>query len=158
MSNILQHAAEDFLANRRVAVSGVSRKGDTAACGIHSVLKKHGYSVFIVNPNAESINGETSYASLKDIPGGVEAVVAAAPPAATAALVEECIRLKIRYVWMHRSFDTGSVDYQAVLKARAAGIHVIDGACPLMFLEPVDLAHRCFRWWMAFRKQLPVLE
>lgn len=48
-----------------------------------------------------------------------------------------------------------SVSEEAASICREAGIAVLDGGCPMMFLEPVDLAHRCIRWVLDRTGKLP---
>lgn len=142
----LKAAAADFLAQRRIAVAGVSRKGDVAANFIYRKLRAAGYEVFAINPNAETVEGDRCYPSLGAIPGGVDGVVIATHPQVTEQLVRECASLGIRRVWMHRSFGQGSVDTGAVRLSRELGLAVIPGSCPMMFCEPVDTGHKCMRW------------
>ncbi|HEY3414076.1 MAG TPA: CoA-binding protein [Armatimonadota bacterium] len=142
----LKQAAEEFLAQKRIAVAGVSRKGDTAANAIYKKLRETGHEVFAVNPNAETVDGDACYANLTAIPGGVDAIVIGTPPKAAVELVRECAVLGFKSVWMHRSFGRGSVDSEAVRLCGELGIAVIPGACPMMFCEPVDPAHKCIRW------------
>ena len=78
----VEQAVDDFLAQKRIAVAGVSRNagGAHASNGIYTRLKERGYEVFPVNPNADTVMGDTCYRSLKDIPGGVDGVVIATNP------------------------------------------------------------------------------
>ena len=147
MSSLIQ-AAQDFLELKRIAVAGVSRKGDTAANAVYKKLRVSGYPVFPVNPNAEKVEGDPCYPDLSSIPGGVEGVVIATHPSVTLGLVEECGRLGLRHIWMHRSFGQGSVDDEAVNLGRELGLKVIPGSCPMMFCEPVDVFHKCMRWFL----------
>ncbi|HSN67774.1 MAG TPA: CoA-binding protein [Thermoanaerobaculia bacterium] len=142
----LADAAREFLTYRRIAVAGVSRRGDTAANAIYTKLRGAGYTVFAVNPNGGEIEGDRAWETIASIPGGVEGVVIATHPAVAAKIVRECAALGIRRVWMHRSVGGGSVDDAAVQLARDLGIAVIPGSCPLMFCEPVDFPHKCMRW------------
>jgi hypothetical protein len=144
----LKEAAQEFLAQKRIAVAGVSRQGDTAANGIYKKLRSAGYEVFPVNPNATEIEGDKCYPTLAAIPGGVEGVVIATHPGVAAQLVRECSALGIKRLWMHRSFGQGSVDDEAVRLCRELGLSVIPGSCPMMFCEPVDVAHKCLRWFL----------
>ena len=142
-------AAKDFLAQRRIAVAGVSREAQGHGGNyIYGRLKSRGYEVFAVNPNADEIAGEPCFRSLDAIPGGVDAVVIATSPANTAAVVADCERLGISRVWMHLAGGSGSVDRAAVEAGRRAGITVIAGACPLMFDPTADFAHKCMRLFM----------
>lgn len=151
----LRESIDDFLACRRIAVAGMSREGHQPGNYVYDKLKRAGYQVFAVNPAADEIEGEVCYADLGDVPGGVDAVVVATPPEAASHLVERCAELGIGHVWLHRSFGTGSVSETAVETARTHGISVIGGACPMMYVPPVDPAHACMRWLLTITGGLP---
>ncbi len=139
-------AAAAFLAQKRIAVTGVSRTA--AGHGGNTVyrrLRERGYEVFAVNPNAEQVEGDPCHPDLASIPGGVDAVVIATRPDAAEATVHECAELGITHVWMHRAFGHGSVCDEATAHGRENGLIVIDGGCPLMFDPVSDLAHRIMR-------------
>jgi predicted CoA-binding protein len=142
----IKEAANDFLANRRIAVTGVSRdpKGHGANI-VYQRLKARGYEVFAVNPNAERVEGDPCYHALESVPGGVDAVVIGTRPERAEATMRECADLGIRFVWMHRGPGPGSVSPQAAALGRERGIHVIDGGCPLMFGPTADFGHKCMR-------------
>jgi predicted CoA-binding protein len=151
----LDEAVQDFLAQRRIAVAGVSRSSDAAANFIYRRFRDAGYEVFAINPNAETVEGDRCYATIHEIPGGVDAVMFAAPPAAADGVVRQCAKAGVRRLWMHRSFGQGSVSDAAVKLCDELGIHVIAGACPMMYLAPVDFGHRCIRWILGVTGGLP---
>jgi uncharacterized protein len=127
----IKDAAADFLANRRVAVTGVSRNpGGHGSNVVYQRLRERGYEVFAVNPNAHEVEGDACYHDLKSIPGGVDAVVVGTRPETAEATMRECAELGIRHVWMHRAFGTGSVSEAAADYGRQHDIKVIDGGCP----------------------------
>src|SRR4051794_13235567 len=106
----IKEAAAEFLAHRRVAVTGVSRMAaGHGSNAVYQRLKERGYDVYPVNPHAEEIGGDRCYPDLHAIPGGVEAVVIATRPDHAKATMVECNDLGIKEVWMHRSFGAGSV-------------------------------------------------
>lgn len=136
-------AATDFLACRRIAVTGVSRTpGSHGSNVVHDRLVERGYEVFPVNPNATEIDGKPAYPSLAAIPGGVEAVVIGTAPGRALDTMKEAVELGVGHVWMHRSIDAGSVSDEATAYGREHGVHVIDGGCPLMFDPTADGAHK----------------
>lgn len=135
----------DFLMQNRIAVVGFSRNGKEAANFIYEKLKKEGYDVFAVNPNASTINNETVYHDIMSIPGGVQAVVIATHPDTTLDIVKQCAGMGVKYVWIHRSFGKGSYSEEAVLHAKLKHINVIENGCPMMYLSP-DVVHKCMKW------------
>jgi predicted CoA-binding protein len=109
----LTEAVDDFLAQKRIAVVGVSRSSGEAANSVYRALREGGHEVFAVNPNAEEVEGDTCYENLKSIPEGVQAVMIATTPAVAKAVVRECAEQGISRVWMHRSFGKGSASQGA---------------------------------------------
>lgn len=144
-----------FLKGRRFAVAGVSRSGAQAANAVFRKLKASGYEVFPVNPKASEVEGVTCYPDLRSVPGSIDGVVIATAPAASADVVRQCVERGIQRVWFHRSFGDGSVSDEAVRSCRASNVECIVGGCPLMFCEPVDLGHRCMRWWLQRQGRVP---
>src|SRR5512133_4187710 len=106
----IDEAASAFLANKRVAVTGVSRTPKThGSNNVYRRLRARGYEVFAVNPNADEVEGDPCYEDLRSIPGGVEAVVIGTRPEIAEATMRECAELGITQVWMHRGPGAGSV-------------------------------------------------
>lgn len=139
----MKQAAEEFLGNKRIAVTGVSR--NPAGHGSNLVFQRlveRGYEAFPVNPNATDIDGVTCYPNLAAIPGGVDAVVIATAPERAPDTMREAIDLGVKQVWMHRSFGGGSVSAEATKLGRENGVTVIDGGCPLMFDPTADGGHK----------------
>ena len=137
-----------FLRGKRIAVAGVSRQKSQPANAILERLSETGHDVFAVNPNTSQVAGRTSYPALASIPGDLDGVVIATHPNVSLDIVRQCEERGVRRVWFHRSFGTGSVSEEAVSACRSAGIDAVVGGCPLMYCGKVDVAHRCFRWWL----------
>lgn len=151
----LQERVDDFLAQKRIAVAGFSRDHNQPANAIYRKLRDTGHEVFATNPKTQKADGEPCYPDLASIPGGVDAVMISTPPAAGEEIVRQCAELGISRVWMHRSFGAGSVSQAAVDYCREHGISVIPGGCPMMFCQPVDIAHKCMRWFLGVTGKLP---
>ena len=142
----IKEAASDFLAHKRVAVTGVSRRSkDHGSNVVYKRLRDRGYDVYAVNPNADEVEGDRCYHDLRSIPGGVDAVVIATRPERAEATMRECADLGITHVWMHRGPGAGSVSEAAADYGRQHGITVIDGGCPCMFDPTADLGHKAMR-------------
>jgi predicted CoA-binding protein len=152
----MQEMVDDFLAQERIAVAGVSRTKETPASAIYRRLKDTDHQVFPVNPNAEEFEGAPCYPDVKSIPGGVDGVVIVTRPAVATQIVQDCVEAGIPRVWMHRSFEGGSsVSDEAVRIGEENGLTVIAGGCPMMYAGSVDIAHRCMRWILGVTGGLP---
>ncbi len=95
----MRQAASQFLANKRIAVTGVSRtpKGHGANV-VYQRLRDRGYEVVAVNPNADRVEGNACYPDLQSVPGAVEAVVIGTRPQVAEATMRECVDLGIKDV------------------------------------------------------------
>jgi len=143
----MKEAASEFLALKRVAVTGVSRTPQGHGGNIvYQRLRDRGYEVFAVNPNADTVEGDPCFQDLKSIPGGVDAVVIGTRPEIAEDTMKECADLGIEHVWMHRAFGEGSVSEAATEYGRDHGIKVIDGGCPCMFDPTADPRHKMIRF------------
>jgi predicted CoA-binding protein len=157
-STTLETKVNDFLAQKRIAVAGVSRNNSRhpAANLIYRRLKKNGHDVFPVNPNMQTFEGDRCYPDLQSIPGGVDGVVIVTRPEVTERIVHECGDAGIRRVWMHQSMQKGSsVSPNAVEYCRQHEISVIAGACPMMYGADADFGHTCIRWIIRLTGGLP---
>ena len=157
----LETKVNDFLAQKRIAIAGVSRNNghgghDQAGNLIYHRLKKTGHQVFPVNPNMQTFEGDRCYPNLQSIPGGVDGVVIITRPEVTERIVHDCSEAGVHRVWMHRSMGTkSSVSPEAVEYCRQHDISVIAGACPMMFGAGVDFGHTCMRWILKLSGGLP---
>jgi uncharacterized protein len=146
----MKEAAAAFLDNKRIAVTGVSRKPkEHGSNTVYRRLRDRGYDVFAVNPNTDEVEGDHSYHDLKSIPGGVEGVVIGTAPDKADGTMRECAELGITQVWMHRGPGTGSVSASAAAYGREHGITVIDGGCPCMFGPTADFGHKVMRVFLS---------
>lgn len=148
----------DFLAQKRIAVAGVSGNARQHPVGslIYRRLKKTGHQVFAVNPRLQTFDGDRCYPNLQSIPGGVDGVVIVTRPEATERIVHDCSDAGVPRVWMHQSLAKGSsVSPAAVDYCRRHNISVIAGACPMMYGDGVDLGHTCMRWMLRLTGGLP---
>ena len=152
----LGEAAAQFLAVKRVAVTGVSRTPQGHGANVvYQRLRERGYEVFPINPNAERVEGDPCYPDLRSVPGGVEAVVIGTSPAKAEGTMKECVELGIPRVWMHRLYGDGSVSPAAVQFGRDHDVTVIDGGCPLMFDPTADGGHKILRRWATWTGKAP---
>ena len=146
-----------FLDQKKIAVVGVSDKRDTGCNLAYTRFKDAGHQVFAVNPRISTYNGQPCYPDLKSIPEKPDAVFLLTNPRVTEQVVQQCVNLGIKHVWMHCMMGTKpglaagitSVSADAVKMCRENGISVIPGTCPNQFLNP-DFGHGMMRglWGM----------
>jgi uncharacterized protein len=154
----LDTKVHEFLAQKRIAVAGVSRNNSQHPVGnvIYRRLKTTGHDVFAVNPQMRTFEGDRCYPDLQSIPGGVDGVMIITRPAITERIVRDCNDAGVPRVWMHQSLGKGSsVSPEAVEYCRQHGISVIAGACPMMYGHGADFGHTCMRWILRVTGRLP---
>lgn len=149
---------QSFLAQKRIAVVGVSDRRETGCNGAYRRFKDAGYQVYAVNPRIDTFEGETCYPDLKAIPEKPDGVFILANPGVTDSIVDQAVDLGVKHVWMHCMMGTKpglasgmtSVSQAAVQKCYENGIEVIPGTCPNQFLNP-DFGHSMMRvFWRTF--------
>ena len=151
MSNI-DTLVKDFLAQKKIAVVGVSDKRETGCNLAYRKFKQAGYAVSAVNPRLTTFEGDPCYPDLKSIPEKPDAVFILSNPKVTEQIVQQCIDLGVPRLWMHCVLGTRpglaagmtSVSQEAVRMCRENNIAVIPGACPNQFLNP-DFGHSMMR-------------
>jgi predicted CoA-binding protein len=141
----------DFLAQRTLALVGMSRGGKKFGNTVHRDLTAKGYTVLPVHPDATEIGGTRCWPSLLGLPEPVGGVVIVVPPAETERVVADAERAGIRRVWMQQ----GSESPQAIRFCAEHGIGVVHGECILMFAEPAGFVHRAHRWVQGILGKLP---
>jgi uncharacterized protein len=110
---------------RTVAVVGASPNPERPSYRVADFLKKEGFRVIPVTPNADNIVGEKAYPDLASIPVSVEVVDIFRRPEDVLPIVEEAIAIGAKAVWMQE----GIVNEEAAAKARKAGLTVVMDHC-----------------------------
>ena len=133
---------DEFLAQKRVAVVGISRERKNFSVTMCEELCRRGYDVVPVNPNASEILGRPCFARVQDIQPPVEAALLMTSPEVTDAVVKDCAEAGIHRIWMYRATGKGAVSRPAVQFCRERGIQVVPGQCPFMFWRDAGAGHR----------------
>lgn len=145
----LDTMVQNFLAQKRIAVVGVSDKRETGCNLAYQKFKDAGYQVFAINPRIASFQGDACYPDLASLPTKPDAVFILANPKVTDQIVSQCVDLGVKHVWMHCMMgtkpglakDMTSVSQSAVDVCKANGIAVIPGSCPNQYLN-ADGGHK----------------
>jgi predicted CoA-binding protein len=119
---------EQILEQRYFAVTGVSRNPEKYGHIVYQKLKAAGYTVYAINPNTDSIDGDVCYPSLDNVPGPIDCVVTVTPPAVTEKTVRAAGYLRIPFVWM----QPGSESTSAYNLARSLSMQIVSGGPCIM--------------------------
>ena len=139
-------AIEDFLAQKRIAMIGISRTPKDFSAALFQELERRGYDVVPVNPKASEIHGRRCFARVQEIQPPVKGALLMTKPEVTDEVVQDCAAAGIRRIWMYRAGGKGAVSEKAVAFCQEHGIQVIPGQCPFMFLPKSGVVHKfhCF--------------
>ncbi|MGH7491915.1 MAG: CoA-binding protein [bacterium] len=144
-------AVEDFVAQHKLAIVGVSRDGKKFGYMAYRALQEKGYRVFPVNPNASGIDGERYYPDLRSLPEPVDGALIVVPPKVTEQVVRDAAAAGIRRIWLQQGAESPA----AVRFCEENGISVVSGECILMFAQPVVSFHRWHRCLWKVLGRLP---
>ncbi len=138
----MQELIRDFLAQKRIAIVGVTHDEKGWGRTLYDEFKKRGYDTYAVNPNTQGIAGIQCYAGLSKLPAKVDGVLLAVPPEVTDQVVREVAALGIPRVWMHKGAGPGAVSESAIEFCKEKNIAAVYGVCPFMYFTPQGFGHK----------------
>lgn len=112
---------------RSIAVVGYSPKPERPAHFVAQALQDNGYRIIPVRPGISEGLGEKAYGRLSELPEVPDLVDVFREPSAVAAIVDDCIALGVRNLWL----QDGVIDEAAARRAQAAGMTVVMNRCTL---------------------------
>ena len=131
-----------FVADKKIAVVGVSATGKGFGSFAYSELKKKGYRVMAVHPTASAVNGDPCWPNLASLPEPVERALVVVKPEAAEAVLREAADAGVRRVWLQQGAESPA----ALRVGEELGLEVVHGQCILMFADPVGPLHGVHRW------------
>ena len=144
-----KESVDQFLAQKSIALVGLSRKGNQFSNSAFKELKKKGYNMIPVNPNAESIDGEQCYPDLNSLKDKVDGALIMTPSNQAPDVVKSASDAGIKHVWIQQ----GAESEEAARIAEENKLNVVSGECIMMFAQPTASIHRFHRWvWKLFGK------
>jgi predicted CoA-binding protein len=127
----LDDQIDAFLAAPAIAVVGASNEKDKYGHKVYVCYRQNNRKAYPVNPNTDTVGGETAYPNLSSLPEKVDSASIITPPAVTNRVVDDAIVAGVKNLWM----QPGAESAEAVAKAQKAGINVIfGGPCVLVVL------------------------
>jgi predicted CoA-binding protein len=111
-----------------VAILGLSETPGRPSYNVAKGLQKFGLRIIPVNPSATEIIGMRAWPDLESAiqgAGPIDVIDVFRRPEHVAAIVDDCIRLKVPALWL----QDGVIDEAAAQKARDAGIFTVMNRC-----------------------------
>jgi len=118
-----------------IAVVGLSPNTARPSFHVAQALQSFGYRIIPVRPLVTEVLGEKAYPDLESLPEVPDIVDVFRAPEHVPAIVESCIKLGIKNLWL----QDGVVHEEAALRARQAGITVVMDRC--MFRDHTQLCN-----------------
>jgi len=134
---VSRKVVDDFVAQKSLAVCGVSRSGKGFGNIARNALTSRGYTLHLVHPEVDAIDGQPCARKLSDVASKVGGVLLVTPPEITRKLVQEAAEAGIKRVWMQQ----GAEDKEAIRFCEEHGMSVVHGECILMFVEKPGFLH-----------------
>jgi hypothetical protein len=144
-------SVDNFLSCKDIAIVGVSRKSSKFGNVIYKELKKKGMTLYGVNPNMDTIDGDKCYKNLHELEGKIDGIINVVSPTKTLDVVKEANEIGVKNIWMQQ----GSESDEAIKFCQENGINEIHKECILMFAEPVKSFHSLHRWVWKVLGKLP---
>lgn len=114
---------------KTIAVVGFSSNQQRAGYYVPAYLRRHGYTIYAVNPNvSEGLGGDPAYATLADVPDPIDLVLLFQRGENVPPFVDQAIAVGAKAVWM----QLGIANEEAAAKATAAGLDVVQDACMMV--------------------------
>jgi predicted CoA-binding protein len=124
----MQDLIKEFMAQKKFAVVGATDNKEKYGNQVMHNLRDRGYEVYPVNPRLQDIEGEKCYASLSDLPVKVDVVDFVVPPAATEAILKECLELGLDRIWL----QPGSESEDAINFCKDNDLKVVHDVCVML--------------------------
>jgi uncharacterized protein len=120
---------------KTIAVVGISDKSERASYNISRYLLAEGYQILPVNPVLKEVLGHKCFATLAEAQAvlvgetdkGIDLALVFRASEFVPGIVDEVLALGIKNLWL----QDGVSHAEAVAKARAAGVNVVEDDCIL---------------------------
>ncbi|MFL6108167.1 MAG: CoA-binding protein [Marmoricola sp.] len=110
------------------AVVGLSGDPGRTAYEIASALQRAGKKIVPIHPDAPTVLGEQGYATLAEVPFGIDVVDVFRRSESAGQFADEAVAVGAKGVW----FQLGVIDEEAFARTTAAGVPMVMDTCPLI--------------------------
>ena len=129
---------KEFLAQKHIAIAGISHKPQKFGNAIFKELYKKNYRLYSIHRQMAAFEGVKCYPDLNSLPPEVTALIICTKPLQSIGLMKEAIARNIRHVWLQQ----GAQNDESIRLAEESNINLIQKECVLMFAEPSVFIHR----------------
>ncbi|MBI4910227.1 MAG: CoA-binding protein [Acidobacteria bacterium] len=133
---------QNFLKVQRIAIIGVSRNEKDYSRILMRDFQNNGIEVVPVHPTVEEMEGVPAFHAVTEVHPVPEAAIILVPEDQLLAATRQSIAAGIRMLWYRHSENSSHHYRSAIATAKEAGVEVVDGECPLMFLPKAAWFHR----------------
>jgi hypothetical protein len=92
-----------------IAVIGATDNSSKYGHVIYRDLKRKGFTVYPVNPQRTSVDGDPAFPNVGDIPGKPTIVNFVVPPSTTLKILQQCLDLDLMNVWVQPGAESPEV-------------------------------------------------
>jgi uncharacterized protein len=142
---------DDFISQHTFAIVGVSRSGKKFGNSTFRELTSHGYKLYPIHPEAETLEGVPAFKNFASLPEKVDGVIVIVPPSQTEKVIQEAAASGINRIWMQQ----GAQSEAAIRFCQENDITEIHGECINMFAHDTASFHRFHRGILKFFNRLP---
>jgi predicted CoA-binding protein len=143
-------AIDRFLGQPAIGLVGVSRSGKGFGNLALRELRRQGFALSVVHPDADLVAGERCYRRIADLPPSVQALLVIVPPPRAMHVVGDAAAHGIRHLWLQQGAESPDV----LRRCAELGLEPIAGECILMFARPTGV-HKAHRWVWKVLGKLP---
>jgi uncharacterized protein len=129
---------EQFVAQRHIAVAGISRNPHKFGNAVFKELLKQGYNVYPISKYLQEFEGIRCFPDIASLPSEVSAIVISTKPEQTIELVKEAEAKEIRHIWLQQ----GAANSETLALIKNSNANIISKQCILMFAKPEHFIHK----------------
>ena len=129
---------QNFIEKKKVAVVGASRNDKKFGNAAAKELLERGYEVFYVHPEADEIDGHSTYPNLEAVKDQVKSVWVNVPPERGEMILRDAAAAGLTKVWLQQGADSPEL----IELGEELGLDLVAGKCILMYAEPVRSFHK----------------
>jgi uncharacterized protein len=108
------------------AVVGLSGDRSRTAYRIAHLLQQRGKRIVPIHPQAPEVLGEPGYATLADVPFGIDCVDVFRRSEAAGEFADQAVKVGAKAIW----FQLGVIDHDAFQRTLEAGVPMVMDTCP----------------------------